>query len=64
MTRVVSFESGWLARQIDSAQKRASQYPNWLTRPSNSDSQNRNQNIEAAPSSNGDDSVSNEPSNR
>src|SRR5262245_34706898 len=40
MTRVVRFESGWLARQIDSAQERASHYPTWLTNPQ-SGSQNR-----------------------
>jgi hypothetical protein len=32
MSRVINLEQGWLFRQIDAAQARASQLPAWLTR--------------------------------
>lgn len=34
MSRAVHLESGWLSRQLNSAQERANQLPNWLKRPS------------------------------
>ncbi len=33
MARIVNLTTGWLARQLDSAEERASQYPTWLTSP-------------------------------
>lgn len=33
MARLVNLKTGWLARQLDSAEERASQYPAWLTSP-------------------------------